>query len=95
VLLVLVFTIKKRTKILGIIILVLGLITTVVTNFWGIIGLAFFIPAGIMTLKFKPGKRYRVVEEEEEPEQTEPKPEKKGKPLEGGSPSSSKAEVEE
>jgi uncharacterized membrane protein len=56
ILLALVFTITKppkQTKIIGIIILALGVIITAVTNLWGLLSLAFFIPAGILALRYK------------------------------------------
>lgn len=57
VLLVLTFTIKtipvKRVKILGIILIVGGVITTVITNLWGIVAFALLLPAGIVALRYK------------------------------------------
>jgi hypothetical protein len=60
VLLVLTFTMNNkppkttsRVKVLGIILVVGGVITTAITNLWGIIALALLLPAGIVALRHK------------------------------------------
>jgi hypothetical protein len=58
------FAVKAKTKAVGIILLVIGFISMVITNGWGIIPFALLLPAGILALRYKPGKR-RIVEEEE------------------------------
>jgi hypothetical protein len=52
--LVITFAVKAKTKTVGIILLVLGVITTVITNGWGIIPFALLLPAGIVALRYKP-----------------------------------------
>jgi hypothetical protein len=57
------FAVKAKTKAVGIILLVIGVITTAITNLWGIIPFALLLPAGILALRYKPGKQ-KVIEEE-------------------------------
>lgn len=52
--LIITFIIKTKTKIVGIIILVLGLLAMAITNLWGIIPFALLLPAGIVALRYKP-----------------------------------------
>ena len=47
--LAIIFSVKAKTKIVGVLLLVLGVICTVITNFWGIIPFALLLPAGIVT----------------------------------------------
>jgi glucan phosphoethanolaminetransferase (alkaline phosphatase superfamily) len=54
VMLVLTFVIANKTKALGIILIVIGFIAMVITNFWGIIPYALLLPAGIVALRYKP-----------------------------------------
>jgi hypothetical protein len=54
IMLVLTFVIANKTKALGIILIVIGFIATVITNFWGIIPFALLLPAGIVALRYKP-----------------------------------------
>ena len=63
ILLVLTFTMKTKTKALGIILIVVGFIAMVITNLWGVLAFALLLPAGIVALRYKPGKQ-KVVEEE-------------------------------
>lgn len=51
--LVMTFVIRTRTKILGIIFIVLGVIAVAITNGWGIIPFALLLPAGIVALRYK------------------------------------------
>jgi len=48
------FVVKTKTKIVGIIILVLGILAMATTNLWGIIPFALLLPAGIVALRHKP-----------------------------------------
>lgn len=57
------FAVKSKTKAVGIILLVIGFLAMVITNLWGIIPFALLLPAGILALRYKPGKR-KVVEGE-------------------------------
>jgi hypothetical protein len=52
--LVLTFVIANKIKALGIILIVIGLITMIITNFWGIIPFALLLPAGVVALRYKP-----------------------------------------
>jgi glucan phosphoethanolaminetransferase (alkaline phosphatase superfamily) len=54
IMLVLTFVIANKTKALGIILIVIGFIAMVITNFWGIIPFALLLPAGIVALRYKP-----------------------------------------
>lgn len=54
IMLVLTFVIANKTKALGIILIVIGFITMIVTNFWGIIPFALLLPAGVVALRYKP-----------------------------------------
>jgi len=57
IILVVTFTVKRKTKAVGITILVLGILAMVATNFWGIIPFALLLPAGIVALRYKPRKK--------------------------------------
>lgn len=46
--------VKGKTKIVGVILIVPGVICTVITNFWGIIPFALLLPAGIVALRHRP-----------------------------------------
>jgi hypothetical protein len=59
------FAVKNKTKAVGIILLVIGVITTAITNLWGIIPFAL-LPAGILALRFKKRKATTAKKEEEE-----------------------------
>jgi hypothetical protein len=50
----LVFVIKHRLKILGIILIVLGIITAISVSAFGILGLVLFVVAGVLALRTKP-----------------------------------------
>jgi uncharacterized membrane protein len=66
------FATKNKTKAVGVILLVIGFITILITNGWGIISYALLLPAGILALRFKKQKvRRRIVEEEVEEEESE------------------------
>jgi hypothetical protein len=52
--LVITFVLKTKTKIVGTLILVLGVIAMAITNLWGIIPFALLLPAGIVALRYKP-----------------------------------------
>ena len=52
--LVMPFVIRTKTKALGIIFIVLGVIAMAITNGWGIIPFALLLPAGIVALRYKP-----------------------------------------
>ena len=52
--LVITFVIRTRTKLLGVIFIVLGVIGVAITNGWGIIPFALLLPAGIVALRYKP-----------------------------------------
>jgi uncharacterized membrane protein len=52
--LVLTFVVKTKTKLIGVMLLVLGVIAMVITNLWGIIPFALLLPAGIVALRHKP-----------------------------------------
>ncbi len=54
VLLVVTFVVKTKTKIVGVILLILGVISVIITNGWGIIPFALLLPAGIVALRYKP-----------------------------------------
>jgi glucan phosphoethanolaminetransferase (alkaline phosphatase superfamily) len=54
VVLVITFVIRTRTKLLGIVFIVLGVIAVAITNGWGIIPFALLLPAGIVALRYKP-----------------------------------------
>lgn len=56
------FTVKSKTKAVGIILLVLGFIAMLITNGWGIIPFALLLPAGILALRYK--QRVTTVEEQ-------------------------------
>lgn len=43
----------KKTKVIGIMLIVIAVITTAITNGWGIIPLALLLPAGILAIKQK------------------------------------------
>jgi Na+-driven multidrug efflux pump len=47
-------------------ILVIGVITTAITNLWGIIPFELLLPAGILALRFKKRKATTAKKEEEE-----------------------------
>jgi len=47
------FAIKSKTKMVRIILLVIGVITTEITNLWRIIPFALLLPAGILALRYK------------------------------------------
>jgi hypothetical protein len=51
-----VFVVKNNTKAVGFVLLVIGVITTLITNFWGLIPFALLLPAGIVALRYKPIK---------------------------------------
>jgi NADH:ubiquinone oxidoreductase subunit 3 (subunit A) len=51
--LVITFVVKTKTKLVGILILALGMIAMAVTNLWGIIPFALLLPAGIVALRYK------------------------------------------
>ncbi len=51
--LVITFVVKTKTKLVGILILVLGVIGMAITNLWGIIPFALLLPAGILALRHK------------------------------------------
>ncbi len=59
------FAIKGKTKAVGIVLLVIGVITTAITNLWGIIPFALLLPAGILALRYKRKTYHRTIEEEE------------------------------
>jgi Sec-independent protein secretion pathway component TatC len=65
------FAVKNKTKVVGIILLVIGVITTAITNLWGIIPFALLLPAGILSLRFKKRKATTAKKEEEEEEEKE------------------------
>jgi len=50
----LVFVIKDRSKPLGIILIVIGVIVVIATGGFGIVGFAMFIVAGIVAFRYKP-----------------------------------------
>lgn len=50
---VLTFVVKNNTKAVGIILLVLGFITVIAMNGWGIIPFALLLPAGILAIRYK------------------------------------------
>ena len=50
----LVFVIKDRLNVLGIILIVLGVITVISVSAFGILGLALFVAAGVIALRAKP-----------------------------------------
>jgi len=52
--LIITFVVRTRTKAVGIILLVLGVICVVITNLWGIIPFALLLPAAILALRNKP-----------------------------------------
>lgn len=62
VMLVLTFVIADKTKVLGIILIVIGFIAMIITNFWGIIPFALLLPAGIVALRYKPSRLTRYNE---------------------------------
>jgi hypothetical protein len=51
--LVLAFAIKQRTKIVGISLILIAIITVIATSLFGVIGFALLLPAGIVALKYK------------------------------------------
>jgi NADH:ubiquinone oxidoreductase subunit 3 (subunit A) len=51
--LVITFVVKTKTKIVGVIILVLGVLAMAITNLWGIIPFALLLPAGILAIRHK------------------------------------------
>lgn len=51
--LVVTFAVKTKTKVVGIVILVLGVLAMVATNLWGIVAFALLLPAGIVALRHK------------------------------------------
>jgi hypothetical protein len=53
-LLVITFVVKTKTKLLGILYLVLGAIAVGITFFWGIIPFALLLPAAIVAIRRKP-----------------------------------------
>jgi uncharacterized membrane protein len=53
VMLIITFVVKTRTKAVGIVLLVLGVICVAITNFWGIIPFALLLPAAILALRQK------------------------------------------
>jgi hypothetical protein len=65
------FAVKDKTKAVGIILLVIGVITTAITNGWGIISFALLLPAGILALRYKKKKQQQPQQEEEEEEEEE------------------------
>jgi hypothetical protein len=60
VILVITFAVKRKTKAVGVTIIILGIITMAVTNGWGIIPFALLLPAGIVALRYK--KRLKMTE---------------------------------
>jgi hypothetical protein len=48
------FVIRDRTKIVGIVLLPISFITLVLTGFFGVIGFALLLTAGIVALRYKP-----------------------------------------
>lgn len=52
--LVIVFAVKSKVKLVGVTVLVLGVITMAITNLWGIIPFALLLPSGIVALRYKP-----------------------------------------
>ena len=50
----LVFVIKDKLNVLGIILIVLGVITVISVSAFGILGLALFVAAGVIALRAKP-----------------------------------------
>ena len=60
------FVMKTKTKVVGVIFLVLGFIAMIITNGWGVIPYALLLPAGILALRFKKRKLREATEEEEE-----------------------------
>jgi predicted membrane metal-binding protein len=50
---VLAFVIKDRFKPLGIILIVLGVIVVIATGWFGIVGFAMFVVAGIVAIRYK------------------------------------------
>jgi hypothetical protein len=63
VILVITFAVKRKTKAVGIAIIILGIITMAVTNGWGIIPFALLLPAGIVALRYK--KRSKITQPKE------------------------------
>jgi len=55
VMLVITFVVRVRTKAVGIVLLILGVICVAITNGWGIIPFALLLPAGILALRHKRG----------------------------------------
>src|SRR5207344_1564967 len=51
--LVVTFAVRTKTKAVGIIIIILGLMGMATTNLWGIIPFALLLPAGISALRYK------------------------------------------
>jgi hypothetical protein len=51
--LVLAFTIKQRTKIVGISLILIAIITVIATSLFGVIGFALLLPAGIVAFRYK------------------------------------------
>lgn len=51
------FIIKSKTKVVGIIVIILGFITMAITNVWGLIPFALLLPAGILAIRYKPGDK--------------------------------------
>jgi hypothetical protein len=51
--LVITFVVKTKTKVVGILILVLGILAMAVTNLWGIVAFALLLPAGIVAIRHK------------------------------------------
>jgi len=52
--LVVTFVVNTKTKVVGIITLVLGILGMATTNLWGIIPFGLLLPAGIVALRYKP-----------------------------------------
>lgn len=62
IMLVLTFVIANKTKALGIVLIVIGFIAMLITNFWGIIPFALLLPAGVVALRYKPSRLTRYAE---------------------------------
>ena len=62
------FAVKKKTKAVGIVLIVLGIIAIISTNGYGIIPFALYLPAAILAFRYKP-KKYKLVEEKGDEEE--------------------------
>jgi hypothetical protein len=51
--LIIAFVIKERTKIVGIVLLVIAVATLILIGFFGVIGFALLLTAGIVALRYK------------------------------------------